>query len=92
MYICVCNAITEKQVRSSVDSGAQSLSDLQYELGVATCCGRCAEMACEYLPGGRQSSICAPRHLPAHAAAPSPTPVAAQPAANGQRVIMIAAA
>ena len=37
MYICVCNAITERQVRASVDAGATSLSDLQFELGVATC-------------------------------------------------------
>ena len=36
MYICVCNAITERQVRASVDGGATTLSDLQFELGVAT--------------------------------------------------------
>jgi bacterioferritin-associated ferredoxin len=74
MYICVCNAITEKQVQSCVDQGAETLADLQYELGVATCCGRCAEMACEYLPGGRGSSVCTshtgPAHVPAIASAP----------------------
>uniref|UniRef100_UPI00349FCFB5 (2Fe-2S)-binding protein n=2 Tax=Pseudomonadota TaxID=1224 RepID=UPI00349FCFB5 len=55
MYICVCNAITERQVRASVDRGATSLEDLQFELGVASCCGRCADTALEYLPGGRCS-------------------------------------
>ncbi|MDQ2136907.1 (2Fe-2S)-binding protein [Alcaligenaceae bacterium A4P071] len=59
MYICVCNAITERQVRASVDRGATSLEDLQFELGVASCCGRCADTALEYLPGGRCSSVCA---------------------------------
>jgi bacterioferritin-associated ferredoxin len=58
MYICVCNAITERQVRACVDAGAASLDDLQFELGVASCCGRCASTACEYLPGGRASSVC----------------------------------
>ncbi len=29
------------------------MADLQGELGVATCCGRCADTALEYLPGGR---------------------------------------
>lgn len=58
MYICVCNAITERQVRACVDAGAASLDDLQFELGVASCCGRCAGTACEYLPGGRVSSVC----------------------------------
>ncbi|HYG41616.1 MAG TPA: bacterioferritin, partial [Bordetella sp.] len=28
------------------------------DLGVATCCGCCADMAREYLPGGRCSSVC----------------------------------
>ncbi|MCD0505055.1 (2Fe-2S)-binding protein [Bordetella petrii] len=58
MYICVCNAVTERQVRASVDAGAVTLSDLQFELGVATCCGCCAATAQEYLPGGRCSSVC----------------------------------
>lgn len=52
MYICVCNAISERQVQEAVAQGAQALSDLQASLGVATCCGRCAETATEYLPGG----------------------------------------
>lgn len=55
MYICVCNAITERQVRASVDAGATSLADLQFELGVAT--------AAEYLPGGRCSSVCDVRSI-----------------------------
>jgi len=53
MYICVCNAISERQVQEAVAQGAQALSDLQASLGVATCCGHCAETATEYLPGGR---------------------------------------
>jgi len=52
MYICVCNAITERQVRESVAAGAVTLADLQFELGVATCCGCCADTARDYLPGG----------------------------------------
>lgn len=58
MYICICNAVTERQVHAAVDAGATTLSDLQFELGVASCCGCCAEMAQEYLPGGRCSSVC----------------------------------
>jgi len=53
MYICVCNAVTERQVRAAVAAGAATLSDLQFELGVASCCGCCAETAMQYLPGGR---------------------------------------
>lgn len=50
MYVCVCNAITERQIRSSVESGATTLADLQFDLGVATCCGSCADTASQYLP------------------------------------------
>ncbi|PWF22247.1 (2Fe-2S)-binding protein [Corticimicrobacter populi] len=50
MYICICNAVTERQVNASVARGARTLSDLQADLGVATCCGCCAEMAESYLP------------------------------------------
>lgn len=53
MFICVCNAITERQVKVAVAEGASSLSDLQGQLGVAACCGCCAETAAEYLPGGQ---------------------------------------
>ncbi|RTZ43442.1 hypothetical protein EKL30_10625 [Candidimonas sp. SYP-B2681] len=53
MFICICNAITERQVQSAVADGAITMSDLQARLGVATSCGCCAETAEEYLPGGR---------------------------------------
>ena len=90
MYICICNAVTEKQVRAAVDAGATSLDDLHIDLGVASCCGRCAATAAEYLPGGRCSSVCAPReHLPAHVAVPARH---GRPAANPYPVIQIAAA
>jgi bacterioferritin-associated ferredoxin len=50
MYICICNAITEKTVIEAVNNGASTLGDLQTELGVASCCGCCAQTASEYLP------------------------------------------
>jgi len=52
MFICICSAITERDVRAAVADGAQSLSDLQGQLGLASCCGACADLAQEYLPGG----------------------------------------
>lgn len=55
MFICICSAITERQVIQAVADGAQSLADLQVDLGVAMCCGRCADTASEYLPGGREA-------------------------------------
>ncbi|MDQ8030882.1 bacterioferritin [Bordetella genomosp. 1] len=86
MYVCICNAVTERQIRACVDSGAATLGDLQFELGVASCCGCCAATATEYLPGGRASSVCDVRSLAVPVNTPSALvdaePLAAEPAAN----------
>jgi bacterioferritin-associated ferredoxin len=62
MFICICNAITERQVQAAVAEGANTLSDLQGQLGVAGCCGCCADTASEYLPGGRYAGQASTRH------------------------------
>lgn len=45
MYVCICHAITDGEIRGAVERGAGSLYEVQCELPVASCCGRCAEMA-----------------------------------------------
>lgn len=54
MYVCICNAITDKQIREAADAGVADLWSLQRELGVATGCGSCKENACEILRKSRQ--------------------------------------
>lgn len=49
MYVCVCNAITEREVRECARRGCCSLEALSEELGVGTCCGRCRPAAKEIL-------------------------------------------
>jgi bacterioferritin-associated ferredoxin len=41
MIICVCKAVSDRQIRSAVKGGANSLRDLTRDLGVGTCCGKC---------------------------------------------------
>ena len=45
MYVCICNAVTERQVRECLRSGARSLEDLAFKLGLGAGCGRCRECA-----------------------------------------------
>ncbi len=45
MYVCVCNRVTDHQIRQAVDSGVSSMDDLSAQLKVATCCGRCRDCA-----------------------------------------------
>jgi len=47
MYVCLCNAITDREIRGAVTLGARSVEDLKSMLGVATCCGRCEDCAAE---------------------------------------------
>lgn len=45
MYVCVCNAITDRQIEAAVADGVSSMAELQRELPVASCCGRCGDCA-----------------------------------------------
>jgi bacterioferritin-associated ferredoxin len=49
MYVCLCNGITERQVRECARRGASSLEQLGVELGVGMGCGRCRDSAEELL-------------------------------------------
>lgn len=52
MYICICNGITDKQIRRAIASGAKSVQCLRDELGVASQCGGCLDHALQLLEGG----------------------------------------
>lgn len=41
MLVCHCYAVNERQIEKAVEEGAETLRDLQKELKVGTCCGRC---------------------------------------------------
>ena len=49
MYVCICNAVTERQIRQAVDLGATTFADLREGLAVATDCGKCGGYACDVL-------------------------------------------
>ncbi len=45
MYVCVCNAVTERDIAEAVRGGATTLRHLRRDLGVTAECGRCARCA-----------------------------------------------
>lgn len=49
MFVCVCNAVTERDISSAVAEGCQSLRELREQLGVGACCGRCCDCARDVL-------------------------------------------
>jgi bacterioferritin-associated ferredoxin len=49
MYICLCNAITDRQIVEAAHGGARTDEDLAHGLGVGLTCGRCRTCAKELL-------------------------------------------
>lgn len=49
MIVCVCNNISDREIRQAVDLGISSMAELHRELGVGTCCGKCVSCAREVL-------------------------------------------
>ena len=45
MYVCLCHSVTDKQIRKAASRGVDNLYELREELGVASGCGSCADMA-----------------------------------------------
>lgn len=64
MYVCVCHAVTERQVRDAVQGGVHTLRALKDQLGVASECGKCARCAhgilkeCRGCPRSEQGESC----------------------------------
>jgi len=42
MYICICNGVTDSQIKDYVDQGARSVKDIHQQQCIADQCGKCA--------------------------------------------------
>jgi bacterioferritin-associated ferredoxin len=45
MIVCVCKAVSDKQIRTAVKGGASCMRDIARDLQVGTCCGKCVPEA-----------------------------------------------
>jgi bacterioferritin-associated ferredoxin len=45
MYVCVCNAVTDRAVREAAAAGVRCLGELTMRTGCAGTCGSCADLA-----------------------------------------------
>lgn len=45
MYVCLCQGVTDGQIREAIYEGCCSYRDVRESLGVATQCGKCACLA-----------------------------------------------
>lgn len=49
MYICICNAVTDRHIEMAVSEGALTVEDLQRTLSLGSQCGSCKACAKECL-------------------------------------------
>jgi bacterioferritin-associated ferredoxin len=50
MYVCICNAVREREVRQAIEQGgAATPAEIYARLGVTPACGRCADTICDLL-------------------------------------------
>ena len=43
MYVCLCRAVTDTEIREAANGGTHDLDGLSDALGVGACCGSCRE-------------------------------------------------
>ena len=57
MYICVCKAVTDKQVKQAIDNGACTRKQLYQCTGAGDVCGKCSTHLREMLDENRQGQL-----------------------------------
>ena len=51
VYVCICNGITDQDIRRAAEAGCGSMSELTMRTGAGACCGTCVETASALLEG-----------------------------------------
>lgn len=60
MYVCVCNGVTDRDIRRAADAGCRELAELTARTGCASACGCCASLATALLDeaaAGRDATL-----------------------------------
>ena len=57
MYVCVCKAVTDRQIKQAIDNGACTRRQLHQCTGSGSVCGKCTRQLREMLDENRQSHL-----------------------------------
>lgn len=63
MYVCVCLAVTDAEVKTAIEGGAETVSDVTRACSAGGDCGSCHEMIEGMIDAHAQASGCE-RRLP----------------------------
>ena len=45
MYVCICNGVTERDIRQAAEAGCRSMAELTMRTGCGATCGTCVDAA-----------------------------------------------
>jgi bacterioferritin-associated ferredoxin len=51
MYVCICHAVTERELRDEIAGGAHTEDAIGTRCGAGTSCGMCLDRICDLLGG-----------------------------------------
>ncbi|ASR42656.1 (2Fe-2S)-binding protein [Luteimonas sp. S4-F44] len=49
MFVCICNGVTDTQIRQAAAHGCREVSELTMRTGCGATCGSCTDMAASLL-------------------------------------------
>ena len=53
MYACICNGVTERQVREAAEAGCATVAELTMRTGAGATCGSCLDLVRDILDDAR---------------------------------------
>lgn len=53
MYICLCEPVTDRDIKAAVETGCRSVREVAGQLGCCRDCGRCVRAAKEVIDAAR---------------------------------------
>jgi bacterioferritin-associated ferredoxin len=45
VYVCICNGVTERQIREAAENGCRTVAELTMRTGCGATCGTCLDTA-----------------------------------------------
>ena len=55
MYVCICNGVTDRDIRQAAEAGCRSLAELTMRTGCGATCGTCLDTAASILEAGQRA-------------------------------------
>ncbi len=74
MIVCICHRISERDIVAHAKQG-KSFDEIQFDLGVATCCGRCEDCARQLMRDCAAYHLCDTSNICAASAAHGAVPI-----------------